>query len=142
MATRPVALCEPPLAFERRDGRSLAAALVADARGGDALPLLQMTLVAPQRGGSGARRRRAALFRLSRHGRGGDRNRRRGVGGPRRRRARPTADLIAGLVRDVAADPLTGAPTPIIGALDRARIRGGAAGARSARSRPSSPSAC
>ena len=44
MTTRPVALCEPPLAFERRDGRSLAAALVADARGGDALPLLQMTL--------------------------------------------------------------------------------------------------
>ena len=36
MTTGPVALCEPPLAFERRDGRSLAAALVADARGGDA----------------------------------------------------------------------------------------------------------
>ena len=44
MTTRPVALCEPPLAFERRAGRSLAADLVADARGGDALPLLQMTL--------------------------------------------------------------------------------------------------
>ena len=44
MTTGPVALCDPPLAFERRDGRSLAADLVADARGGDALPLLQMTL--------------------------------------------------------------------------------------------------
>ena len=34
-------------------------------------------------------------------------------------------DLIAGLVRDVAADPLTGAPTPVIGALDRARFEAG-----------------
>ena len=44
MVKRPVAACDPPLAFEQRDGRSLAAVLVADARGGDALPLLQMTL--------------------------------------------------------------------------------------------------
>ena len=44
MATRPAAICEPPLAFERREGRSLASVLVADAEGGDALPLLQMTL--------------------------------------------------------------------------------------------------
>ena len=44
MVTRPVAACDPPLAFEQKNGRSLAATLVADARGGDALPLLQMTL--------------------------------------------------------------------------------------------------
>ena len=44
IVTRPVAACQPPLAFEQQPGRSLAAQLVADARGGDALPLLQMTL--------------------------------------------------------------------------------------------------
>ena len=44
MARRPAAMCEPPLSFEQRQGRSLADALVADAHGGDALPLLQMTL--------------------------------------------------------------------------------------------------
>ena len=43
--TRPVAACHPPLAYETdARGRSLAEALVADAHGGDALPLLQMTL--------------------------------------------------------------------------------------------------
>ncbi len=43
--TRPVAACEPPLAFENNEkGVSLAQVLAADAKGGDALPLLQMTL--------------------------------------------------------------------------------------------------
>ncbi len=43
--TRPVAACEPPLAFETsQKGLSLAQVLTADAKGGDALPLLQMTL--------------------------------------------------------------------------------------------------
>ncbi|MGH6771725.1 MAG: ATP-binding protein, partial [Xanthobacteraceae bacterium] len=45
IVTRPVAACHPPLAYEKDGhGRSLAEVLVADARGGDALPLLQMTL--------------------------------------------------------------------------------------------------
>ena len=45
IVTRPVAACYPPLAYEiDAQGRSLAEALVADAHGGDALPLLQMTL--------------------------------------------------------------------------------------------------
>jgi tetratricopeptide (TPR) repeat protein len=45
VVTRPVAACRPPLAFELDSrGRSLTEVLVADARGGDALPLLQMTL--------------------------------------------------------------------------------------------------
>jgi tetratricopeptide (TPR) repeat protein len=45
IVTKPLAACHPPLAFEiSAQGRSLAEALVADARGGDALPLLQMTL--------------------------------------------------------------------------------------------------
>ena len=42
---RPVAACHPPLTYESdAQGRSLAEVLVADAKGGDALPLLQMTL--------------------------------------------------------------------------------------------------
>src|SRR5262249_37486300 len=42
---RPVEACHPPLAYETdAKGRSLAEVLVADAKGGDALPLLQMTL--------------------------------------------------------------------------------------------------
>ena len=42
---KPVAACYPPLVFETSvTGRSLSDAIVADARGGDALPLLQMTL--------------------------------------------------------------------------------------------------
>ncbi len=44
IVTKPVALCRPALAFEQRDGISLGTQLVRDARGGDALPLLQMTL--------------------------------------------------------------------------------------------------
>ena len=45
IVTRPVAACHPPLTYEAdAHGRSLAEVLVADAHGGDALPLLQMTL--------------------------------------------------------------------------------------------------
>ncbi|MCC6889060.1 MAG: tetratricopeptide repeat protein [Hyphomicrobiales bacterium] len=45
IVTCPVAACHPPLRYETdARGRSLAEVLVADARGGDALPLLQMTL--------------------------------------------------------------------------------------------------
>ena len=45
IVTRPVLACHPPLAFETvAGGKSLAEVLVADAKGGDSLPLLQMTL--------------------------------------------------------------------------------------------------
>jgi CHASE2 domain-containing sensor protein len=45
IVTRPVSACFPPIEFERdASGKSLAAMLVGDAKGGDALPLLQMTL--------------------------------------------------------------------------------------------------
>jgi CHASE2 domain-containing sensor protein len=45
IVTGPVSACHPKLAFETSpDGKSLSAVLVADAKGGDALPLLQMTL--------------------------------------------------------------------------------------------------
>ena len=125
MTTRPAALCAPPLIFERRDGRSLAAEIVADAHGGDALPLLQMTLF---RLTAGEAKRGDGVLRFSDY---------RGMGAA----VTETADealagleaaaraqlpnLIAGLVRDVAADPVTGAPTPVIGALDRAAFEAG-----------------
>jgi len=125
MTTRPVALCEPPLAFERRAGRSLAADLVADARGGDALPLLQMTL---SRLAAAEAKRGDGVLRFADY---------RGMGAaiteaadealagldPKAHAELP--NLIVGLVRDVAADPVTGAPTPIIGALDRAAFEAG-----------------
>jgi energy-coupling factor transporter ATP-binding protein EcfA2 len=45
IVTRPVEACHPPLAYETdTKGRTLAEVLVADAKGSDALPLLQMTL--------------------------------------------------------------------------------------------------
>lgn len=44
IVTRPVLACHPELAFEVIGGRSLAELLVADTKGGDSLPLLQMTL--------------------------------------------------------------------------------------------------
>src|SRR5262245_46684445 len=45
IVTRPVAACHPPLGYGTgMTGRSLAEVLVTDARGGDALALLQMTL--------------------------------------------------------------------------------------------------
>lgn len=45
IVTRPVLACYPPLVFESDpSGKSLASRLIDDARGGDFLPLLQMTL--------------------------------------------------------------------------------------------------
>ena len=89
IVTRPVAACHPPLAYESdAQGRSLAEVLVADAHGGDALPLLQMTLQRLFDAEASARRRRAALRRLPGHGRGGDAHRRGGGRRARRRRAR------------------------------------------------------
>jgi tetratricopeptide (TPR) repeat protein/energy-coupling factor transporter ATP-binding protein EcfA2 len=45
IVTRPVAACHPPLAYETRmSGHSLAEVLVTEARGGNALAFLQMTL--------------------------------------------------------------------------------------------------
>ncbi len=122
MTTRPVALCEPPLVFEQKDGRSLAATLVADARGGDALPLLQMTL---SRLGAAEAARGDGVLRFADY-RGTDEavteTANEALAGLDAAARGQAPDLIAGLVRDVAADPLTGAPTPVIGALDRARF--------------------
>ncbi len=76
MVGRPVAACVPPLAFEA----GLAARLVADARGGDALPLLQVSLARlyAAQAGRGDGVLRAADY----HGMddGGDADRQRGAG--------------------------------------------------------------
>ena len=74
-AERPFARCA---AGRRRQGRRRAALAADDA-------------VASLCGGDRARRRRAALCRLSRHGRGRDRDRQRGAGHPRRGGAGRTA---------------------------------------------------
>lgn len=119
IVTRPVTACQPSLAFEQKDGRSLASTLVADARGGDVLPLLQMTLsrlyAAEGARGDGVLRfidyrgmdaavtetANEALETLDNEAR------------------EQLPALVTGLVIDIAADPLTGTLTPIIAALDR-----------------------
>ena len=119
IVTRPVAACHPPLAFEQRDGRSLAALLVGDAKGGDALPLLQMTLARLYAAEAG---RGDGLLRFADY---------RGMDAAVTETANEALDtldeasraelpaLVAGLVADVAADPLTGDPLPVVAALDR-----------------------
>jgi tetratricopeptide (TPR) repeat protein len=119
IVARPIEACYPPLAFEQMGGLSLAKKLVADTKGGDALPLLQMTLsrlyaaedarsdgvlrFADYRGMDAAVTETAneALAELKQEARA----------------ALPV--LIAGLVSDVTVDPLTGEQAPIIAALDR-----------------------
>jgi tetratricopeptide (TPR) repeat protein len=125
MATRPAALCEPPLAFEQREGRSLAATLVADARGGDALPLLQMTLARLSAAEAG--RGDGVLRFADYHGLGEavTQTANEALAGLDAAARGQLPQLIAGLVLDVAADPLTGQPTAVIGALDRARFETG-----------------
>ena len=125
MATGPAAMSTPPLVFERRDGDTLAARLIAEARGGDALPLMQMTLArlaaAEERRGDGVLRfhdyhglgeavsltAAAALDGLDAAARGA------------------LSDLVVGLVRDWTVDPASGRPAPVIGVLDRARFEAG-----------------
>ena len=109
----------PALAFEEKDGGSLAAALVGDAKEGDTLPLLQMTLArlyseeaargdgllrfADYRGMEAAVTETAneALDTLSTEARA------------------ELAALVRSLVRDVSVDPLTGTTVPVVEALNR-----------------------
>jgi tetratricopeptide (TPR) repeat protein len=119
IVSRPVAACHPPLAFEQREGRSLAALLVGDAKGGDALPLMQMTLARLYATEAG---RGDGLLRFADY---------RGMDAAVTETANEALDtldeaaraelpaLVAGLVADVAADPLTGEPLPVVAALDR-----------------------
>ncbi len=136
IVARPVAACEPKLAFGESDP-PLAERLVADAKGGDALPLLQMTLERPLQG----RRRRAATasfaLRTTRAmaaavTRGRRTARWRILAGAA---AEALAALVAGLVADVAPDPITAEPAPVVVALDRDSFRQGQAGSRGARQR-------
>ena len=125
MTTGPAALCDPPLEFEQKDGHSLAARLVADARGGDALPLLQMTLarLSAAEAGRGDGVMRFADYRGMDEAVTETANEALSSLDTPARAQLP--NLIAGLVRDVAADPLTGAPAPVIGALDRTSFENG-----------------
>ncbi len=119
IVTRPVAVCHPALAFQEADGRSLAARLVADARGGDALPLLQVSLArlyAAEAGrGDGVLRfadysgMDAAVTETA--------NEALGTLDAAARAELPA--LVAGLVSDVSTDPRTGAAAPVVAALDR-----------------------
>ncbi len=118
IVARPVAACEPPLAFGASDP-PLAERLVADAKGGDALPLLQMTLEglykAQETRGDGVLRAEdykgmaaavteAANAAMAHLGEGG---------------RKALEALVAGLVSDLAPDPVTGEPAPVVVALDR-----------------------
>ena len=119
IVTRPVAACQPRLAFEQQDGRSLAALLVTDAKGGDALPLLQMTL---SRLYAAEARRNDGLLRFADY-RGMDaavtETANEALGTLDEAAQAELPALITGLVTDVAPDPLTGAPQPVVSALDR-----------------------
>jgi tetratricopeptide (TPR) repeat protein len=120
IVTKPIEACHPALAFEQIGGLSLAKKLVADTKGGDALPLLQMTLsrlyAAEAARGDGVLRfddyrgMDAAVTETA--------NEALGALEPEARAALPA--LIAGLVSDVAVDPVTGEQAPVIAALDRA----------------------
>ncbi len=125
IVTGPVEACHPPLAFEQTDGRSLAAMLVADTKGGDALPLLQMTLArlyaAEEARGDG-------MMRFADY---------RGMDAAVTETANEALEsldiearaalpaLIAGLVADVTVDSMTGEQTPIIAALERTTFEAG-----------------
>jgi tetratricopeptide (TPR) repeat protein len=114
---RPVERCDPPLAFGPSDP-PLPERLVADAKDGDTLPLLQMTLQglykAQEARGDGilsaedyegmaaavTKAADAAMAHLGESGR------------------KALEALVAALVADVVADPITGEPTPVVVALD------------------------
>lgn len=125
MATRPAALCDPPLVFETREGRALSTTLVQDARGGDALPLLQMTLA--RLSAAEAARGDGVLRYADYHGLAEAVSQTANealaaLDAPSRAQL---PQLVTGLVRDIVADPITGEATPMIGALDRARFESG-----------------
>jgi tetratricopeptide (TPR) repeat protein len=115
---RPVAACEPLLAFGPSDP-PLGQRLVGDAQGGDALPLLQMTL---ERLYKAQKARDDGILRAQDY---------KGVSaavtesadaamahlGPGGRDALDA--LVAGLVADVAPDPVTATSQPVVVALDR-----------------------
>jgi len=119
IVARPVAACDPPLVFEHQAGVSLAARLVADAEGGDALPLLQMSLARLY--AAEAPRKDGVLRFIDYKGLGAavteTANEALSTLDPQAQAQLPA--LVTGLIRDVVADPATGEPAPVIAALDR-----------------------
>jgi tetratricopeptide (TPR) repeat protein len=125
IVTRPIDACHPPLTFEQADGQSLATQLVTDTKGGDALPLLQMTLsrlyAAEEVRGDG-------ILRFADY---------RGMDAAVTETANEALEsldiearaalpaLIAGLVADVTVDSITGEQAPVIAALDRTAFEAG-----------------
>jgi tetratricopeptide (TPR) repeat protein len=125
IVTSPVEACRPPLAFETRNGRFLAAVLVADAKGGDTLPLLQMTLArlfdAEAARGDGLLRfddypgMDAAVARTAEEA----------LATAGAASGAQVPALVTALVRDVAVDSTTGAAVPIVAPLERAAFERG-----------------
>jgi tetratricopeptide (TPR) repeat protein len=125
MVKGPVEACDPPLAFETREGHSLAERLVDEAKGGDALPLLGVTLARLYQAEEG---RKDGVLRFDDY---------RGLAvavSETADEAMKTLDpsekaelpaLVAALVSDVAPDPLTGAPAPVVAPLERKTFEDG-----------------
>ena len=115
IVTRPVAACVPKLAFEPL----LASRLVADARGGDALPLLQVSLARlyAAEAGRGDGLLRHADYTGMDEAVTQTANEALAAVDMQARAELPA--LVAGLVADITTDPRTGAPLPVVSALDR-----------------------
>jgi hypothetical protein len=117
IVARPVAACEPPLAFGASDP-PLAERLVRDAKGGDALPLMQVTLErlykAQEARGDGVlgaadyKGMEAAVSDAANAA----------MAGLDERGREALEALVAALVADVAPDPTTGEPAPVVVAIE------------------------
>ncbi len=121
IVARPVAACVPKLAFEP----DLAGRLAADARGGDALPLLQVSLArlyAAEAARGDGLLRHADYSGMDEAVTGTANEALRTLDGPARAEL---PALVAGLVSDVAVDARTGAPVPVVSALDRGAFEAG-----------------
>ena len=123
MVVRPVMACHPPLAFEQdTNGRSLAEVLVRDAKGGDALPLLQMTL---QRLYEAEEQHQDGVLRYADYP-GFDvavaKTADEVFGSLEEREKSELPALITAMVRDVTTNKQTGESFPVVIPLDRAQF--------------------
>jgi tetratricopeptide (TPR) repeat protein len=125
MVTRPVNACQPALVFESRDGHVLSARLVADVRGGDALPLLQVCLA---RLYAAEAARGDGLLRFADY-RGMDaavtETANEALAGLDAAARAELPALVAALVADVIPDARGGVPVPVVAALDRPAFEAG-----------------
>jgi hypothetical protein len=119
IVSRPVEACQPPLTFESKQGRSLAEVIVEDTKGGDALPLLQMTL---GRLFEAEGARNDGILRFSDYpgiDEAVSRAAANAMKGLDQHATNEVAALVTALVRDVAVDPITGEQVPVIAPIDR-----------------------